>query len=251
MRFDVAGDLLRLMRQRGVTLTSAYERVIGTVATEGFSYCTPAMFGITETLFSNKLMIAHNMLQNAVDEAKGAARVNVIAQKYADPVLHNKMKRHVSDELRHSRMFAESIALTGFRIEKEDEAVISQAVDDVLVFDDDLITFLCRVHSIEVRSWTMLRLYVELLRSKEESSLKSIASVLQRILADETYHVQYTCGQINEWLDDGLAAEDTLLNCFRHTNRETWHDMANMADYLADNYPALNSQSTRIAMIAA
>lgn len=163
MTFDVAHDLLKMMRDRKVHLVPQYEEVIQRISDEGFSYCTPAMLGMTQTLFDNKRMIAHNLLQNAIDEAKGAARVNIVAENYANPELRDKMKRHVGDELRHSKMFADAIALTGFQSEKEEGGSVQETVDQVFEFDDDLVTFLCRVHSIEIRSWTMLRLYIAML----------------------------------------------------------------------------------------
>ncbi len=140
---------------------------------------------MTQTLFGNKRMIAHNLLQNAIDEAKGAARVNIVAEKYANSELLDKMKRHVGDKL------------------------------------------------------------IELLQAQQDDGLEKIVLVLKQILSDEIYHVQYTGAQINRWLDENVADRNILLNCFQHTNRETWHDLANMSNYLADHYALLNAPSLK------
>src|SRR5260363_269114 len=69
-------------------------------------------------------------------------------------------------------------------------------------------------------------------------------------MSDEIDHVQYTGAQINAWLDESLADQGTLLSCFRHTHQETWHDLANMSNYLADHYALMNTKSAEATALA-
>lgn len=88
-------------------------------------------------------MMAYNLIQNAVDEAKGAARVHLVAERYASPELKKKMLRHVSDEMRHSRLFAQLIQYTGYDYEENDsEEENERSVTELFEFDDDLSAFL-------------------------------------------------------------------------------------------------------------
>jgi hypothetical protein len=237
---NITADLIQMLRSKNTTLTKEYLGTLHILEAEGFPYCSDAMIGMTKTLFSHNLMIAHNMIQNAVDEAKGAARVKVIADKYAESPLLEKMYRHAGDELRHSKMFADAVRLTGYEIEHDDH-VGNETADEVLDFDDDLKTFVCRVHSIEVRSWTILRIYIDLLSQSSDEGLKSICPILEEIMDDEIYHVQYTAQQINEWLENDSNLKDTLLSCFQSTNLETWRDLSNICDYMSDNFPKIQN----------
>ena len=55
-------------------------------------------------------------------------------------------------------------------------------------------------------------------------------------MQDEINHVFYTGVQIDEWLREDPSLQPTLDECFAHTNRETWQDMASMTRWLADNF---------------
>ena len=252
MTYEITKDLSALLNAGNkASIAPAYREVIESLEHPGFSYNTAAMEGMTQTLFSNKLMIAHNLIHNAIDEAKGAARVNIIAERYADPVLKEKMRRHVGDELRHSKMFADCVGYTGYDMEQNDEPESEKEVDDVFEFDDDLKTFMCRVHSIEIRSWTMLRLYMDILRKKNDPSLLKLIPVFQQIMADEINHVRYTGLEVSKWIAEDPSVAQTLFTCFQHTNRETWHDLANMANYLADTFPSLVPDTQEAEALAA
>lgn len=217
----------------GPTYVDSMERAL----TTHLSYGTPSMYGITATVLSSRKMIAYNLMQNAIDEAKGAARIQIVADKYADPSLHKKMHRHVGEELKHSRLFLDLIECTGYQ--SEGTAGSPDDVQQVLDFDDDLRAFICRVHSIEIRSWTVLRMYQQVLAQKQFPQVTEVATpVIDDIMQDEINHVFYTGVQIDEWLRGDPSLQATLDECLAHTNRETWQDMSSMMSWLAGNFPA-------------
>lgn len=241
---NVRKDLQELLRAKGVEPTSHYLAVADRALGEALSYNTPAMYGMAAALFESERMIAHNLIQNSIDEAKGAARVEIIARRYAPPELKKKMLKHVGDELRHSRQFLSLLKLTSYRSETADER---NAVAAVFEFDDELKAFLCRVHSIEIRSWTMLRHYIAILQGSANPRLREAIPVLEAILSDEINHVAYTAEQLIAWLGEENALRGTLAQCFEHTNRETWRDLANMANYLAEHPDALRGAAETAA----
>ena len=201
----------------------------------GLAYGSAAMFGVTATVLSSRKMIAYNLAQNAIDEAKGAARIQMIADRYADGPLHKKMHRHVGEELKHSRQFKELVPATGYHT--RDDPVDEKATEEVLDFDDELRAFICRVHSIEIRSWTVLRMYQHILKQRDFPDLSDVAlPVLDDIMQDEINHVLYTGQQIDEWLREGAELQDVFGECLDHTNRETWQDVASMTSWLAKYY---------------
>ena len=235
--YDVLGDLKELYSDRGISPGATYlqsmEQALGGGA---LAYGTPAMVGITDTVLSSRRMIAFNLVQNSIDEAKGAARIQLIADRYADPALAKRMKKHVGEELKHSRQFKELVPATGYDVleEQADE----QAVEEVLDFDDELKAFMCRVHSIEIRSWTVLRMYQAALARREFPELSDEAlPVLDDIMQDEINHVLYSGETIDEWMRDDPSLQATLDECFAHTNRETWQDMSTMMAWLAQHFP--------------
>ena len=233
---NVKQDLLKLLRSKGVRTTPEYVSAVSQALDEGLSYNTPAMFGMAETLFQSEMMIAYNLIQNSIDEAKGAARVEIIARRYAPPALKKKMLRHVGDELRHAKQFLALLKLTPYRAEADSDG---KAAEEVFEFDDELKAFMCRVHSIEIRSWTMLRHYISVIRGMDNPKLQEAIPVLEAIMADEINHVAYTGETLIEWIGEDPKLRETMLQCFAHTNRETWHDLANMSNYLAEHSPAL------------
>jgi len=231
----VLEDLRDLYGRHDFDPGALYGDSMGRALTPHLSYGTPSMFGITATVLSSPKMIAYNLMQNAIDEAKGAARIQIIADKYADADLNKKMHRHVGEELKHSKLFLELIDCTGFHSESTDEP--AQEVAQVLDFDDELRAFICRVHSIEIRSWTVLRMYQEVLAKKQFPEIsETMIPVLDDIMQDEINHVFYTGVQIDEWLRGDPSLQATLDACFAHTNRETWQDMASMTTWLANNF---------------
>jgi hypothetical protein len=237
--FDVRSDLLDLYKRHDFAPGPLYEASMTQALDARLSYGTPAMYGVTATVLSSRKMIAHNLVQNSIDEAKGAARIQIIADRYADGTdLYAAMRRHVAEELKHSKQFLDLVPLTGFTAEQlpADPA----DVDEVLDFDDDLRGFLCRVHSIEIRSWTVLRTYQAVLGERRFPEIADSAlPVLDDIMGDEINHVVYTGRQLDAWLREDAGLQDVLDECFAHTNHETWQDIASMTRYLADNYATL------------
>lgn len=235
---NVLDDLSDLYKSREFSPGEKYQDSMQRALTASLAYGTPSMFGITATVLSSRKMIAYNLMQNSIDEAKGAARIQIIADKYADPELHKKMHRHVGEEMKHSKQFMELIEATGYHSESTEPE--TEEVERVLDFDDDLKSFICRVHSIEIRSWTVLRMYQQILGEHQFPEISEIAlPVLDDIMQDEINHVFYTGVQIDEWLREDPSLQATLDECLAHTNRETWQDMASMMTWLAQNFPAV------------
>jgi hypothetical protein len=235
--FDVYSDLMKLFSDHRVEVCDVYKRCTSAVLNDKLAYSTPAMYGLATTLFSSNQMVAYNLLQNSIDEAKGAARVALIAERYAPPALKDKMLSHVADEMKHSRQFLNLIELTGLEADEEPTEKSEKEVAKVLDFDDDLRQFICRVHSIEVRSWTMLRIYKSVIERTGTPRLKEALPVLDNIMADEINHVLYTGDTLSRWVDeDQKHMSGVMSECFSHTNKETWHDMAFMLNYLSENY---------------
>lgn len=235
--FDVYSDLMRLFADHRIEVCGTYKRSVASVLNDKLAYATPAMYGLATTLFSSNKMVAYNLLQNSIDEAKGAARVALIAERYAPPELKDKMLSHVADEMKHSRQFLNLIELTGLEADEEPTDKSEKEVAKVMDFDDDLRQFICRVHSIEVRSWTMLRIYMSVIERTGTDQLKQALPVLENIMADEINHVLYTGETLSKWVvEDEKHMEGIMSECFNHTNKETWHDMAFMLNYLSENY---------------
>ena len=237
--FQVYDDLMKLYADHDIEVCGAYKDAAHAVlGSDRLAYATPAMFGITTTLFSSNKMIAYNLLQNSIDEAKGAARVALIAERHAPPELKQKMLGHVADEMKHSKQFLNLIALTGHEAIQDPTEESHKEGAKVLDFDDDLRQFICRVHSIEVRSWTMLRTYMSVVEKAGTPALRDgVLPVLEDIMADEINHVLYTGKTLSDWVEQDEPHMSTIMDeCFGHTNKETWHDMAFMLNYLAENY---------------
>ncbi len=230
--FDIQQDLLGLFDTRGVVLEPCYRRAITDTFSRMVSYNTPVMHGMIMTLFSDKRMIAYNLLQNAIDEAKGAARVKIMADRYATGDLLRQMRAHVGDEFRHSKLFAACIAYTGHQCQADESPDAAAEVQQVCEFDDELMTFMARVHSIEIRSWTMLRHYKQVLMILNDAQLNNIVPIIEQIMSDEIEHVYYTGKQLNHWLHEQPDFAEILLTCFKHTHKETWHDLGQMTEYL-------------------
>lgn len=234
--YHIAEELKLLYRTHNIRTTPAYDDIMAQALGPHLAYATSAMDGLCRTLFSSSPMIAYNLLQNSIDEAKGAARICVIADRYAPPELAEKMKRHVREELKHSAQFMSLISTIEVgQIEREESPKTPAEVSKVLDFDDELRSFICRVHSIEIRSWRILVTYMDVLRERGEPALLKALPVIEEIMGDEINHVLYTGEQINRWIEQDPALCATLRECLAHTNRETWHDMATMSNYLADN----------------
>jgi hypothetical protein len=233
--YDVLNDLRQLYSEHQVGTAARYEDSMARALGPELAYGSPAMYGVTATVLSSRRMIAYNLAQNAIDEAKGAARIQMIADKYADGDLYKKMHRHVGEELKHSKLFKSLVPETGFQT--RDDPVDQATADEVLDFDDELKAFICRVHSIEIRSWTVLRMYQHVLRQRAFPELSDTAlPVLDDIMQDEINHVLYTGQQIDEWLRDDPGLQSVFDECLEHTNRETWQDVASMTTWLAKNY---------------
>ncbi len=233
MIFDIKKDLFTLFQKQNIVLSLSYRQIMGEQLAEGLAYTTPLMVGLIDTLLSNLNMMAYNLLQNSIDEAKGAARVHLIAERHATDPLKKEMFRHAGDEMRHSRLFAKMIANTGYEYEEvPDTKEIERATNAVLEFDDDLYAFICRVHSIEIRSWVMLRHYLYILGKYPNENVRAMIPIFEEILDDEIRHVVYTGKWVNKWLEENGSLASTLSECVAHTNRETWHDVSSMANYM-------------------
>jgi hypothetical protein len=239
--FDVLADLHGLYDQQGITTSPDYDEAMRlAIGNPALAYATPAMFGVTATVLSSRRMVAYNLTQNAIDEAKGAARIQIVADRYAEPELHKKMTRHVGEELKHSRQFKQLVTATGYGT--MDDYIDAKIAEEVLDFDDDLKSFVCRVHSIEIRSWTVLRMYQQILAEQRFADLSETAlPVLANNMVDEINHVVYTGAQIDAWLREDPGLRETLDECLAHTNRETWQDIASMTTWLADNFEVIFS----------
>lgn len=237
---DLKKDLYTLYSSRGVQTNEQYRAVIDQSLGPFVPYVTPVMTGMISTLFRSRELIAQNLVQNSIDEARGAVRIGIIAEKHAPPELSRKMKRHVGEEMKHSRQFRKLVELTGFRCEQVESDAVLAETGEVLDFDDDLREFICRVHSIEIRSWTMLRHYIEVLRAFSSDSLAEAIPVLEEIMSEEITHVTYTGAQLIEWLGEDPTLAPVLARCMVHTNRETWNDLASMSGYLAENFESLS-----------
>jgi hypothetical protein len=193
--------LLRLYSTRGIQISPGYAQACDRFLGPGLAYATPMMRGVTATLLSNPTLLAFNLVQNAIDEAKGAARVKLIADRHATGDLASKMRRHVADEFKHSVQFRKLLAVVEVANCDRDPDEVGREVASVLEFDDDLQVFICRIHSIEIRSWTVLRNYIDILSSHENERLHRALQVLEDIMADEINHVLYTGQQVSEWIE--------------------------------------------------
>jgi rubrerythrin len=230
---NIEKDLMKLYENNNILVSNIYKDCVFDNLVRDLVYTSPIMEGMVSTLFKSKKMMAFNLLQNAIDEAKGAARVRIIAERYANDELRVKMIRHVNDEMNHSKMFADMIPLTGFDIEHDDSE--ANDIDNVFNFDDDLKQFLCRVHSIEVRSWVMLRHYLTTLDELTDPELLKMKPIIESIMQDEIRHVCYTGETVSNWLDNDNDLKDTFIDCINHTNKETWQDLSNMSNYMCEN----------------
>jgi rubrerythrin len=230
---NIEKDLMKLYENNNILVSNIYKDCVFDNLVRDLAYTSPIMEGMVSTLFKSKKMMAFNLLQNAIDEAKGAARVRIIAERYANDELRVKMIRHVNDEMNHSKMFADMIPLTGFDIEHDDSE--ANDIDNVFNFDDDLKQFLCRVHSIEVRSWVMLRHYLTTLDKLTDPELLKMKPIIESIMQDEIRHVCYTGETVSNWLDNDNDLKDTFIDCINHTNKETWQDLSNMSNYMCEN----------------
>lgn len=235
-RVNVLKDLYELYEAHGFRPGPRYTEIISKALGPYLSFGSAAMYGITATVLGSKKMIAYNLVQNSIDEAKGAARIQLIADRYAKPDLFKLMKRHVGEELKHSTQFNDLVGSTGYTTE---QLLDPNEVADVMDFEDDLYSFICRVHSIEVRSWTVLRIYQDVLGERRYPEIsETCIPVIDDIMQDEINHVVYTGKTLDGWLqtNENPQLPEILEECFSHTDRETWQDMANMTRYLADNY---------------
>jgi rubrerythrin len=231
----LAEDLFSLYERNEITICEKYRGIVLDNLIADLSYTSPIMEGIVRTVFNSKKMMAFNLIQNAIDEAKGAARVRIIAERYADKELREKMLKHVNDEMNHSSMFAELVQYTGYEVETEDFSEHAEEINSVFDFDDDLKQFICRVHSIEVRSWTMLRHYLNVLNELQDEKLLKMKPAIEKIMRDEINHVCYTGQTVSNWLEEDESLCQIFVECINHTNKETWQDLTNMSQFMYDN----------------
>lgn len=229
----IENELNEILNSNGVKPSKEYQACIGGYLTPDLSFTSALMDGLARTIFQSKTMMAYYLLHNSIDEAKGAARLRIIAERYADKELKQKMMRHYNDEMNHSAMFASLVPLTGFEVEK-DESIIEDEANKILDFDDDLKTFIFRVHSIEVRSWRLLKLHISIIDDSNESYMKEMRPTILRILDDEIRHVAYTASYVSQWLEEDPTLSSVFTECIMHTNKETWEDLSNMAVFMRD-----------------
>lgn len=233
--YDVFSDLMSLYESKRIPVTKTYEEIASEALGPSLAYATPTMHGLVLTIFANDKMIAHNLIQNAIDEAKGAARIKIITERYSPPELRNKFMRQVNDEWRHSKMFLGLLPLVGYEYDNTPDEESQKELDNVLDFDDNLHTFGCRAHSIEIRSWIVLKLYQQAINELGLTHMEPALPVLNKIMEDEIHHVTYLGRVVMDWIEEDPTVAISLKNCFSFTNQETWHDIANMANFLADH----------------
>lgn len=200
------------------------------------SFVTPQFRDLVEMLMADVSVWKYYMLhQNTTDEAAGAMRVLHMAQS-AEPRIRELMERHASDEERHSRLFGSLLLELGGDLDKSPEEEVAHKWQAIEQYQEDLAVFIARVHSIEVRSWACLTLYIDLLKMRDMSEWppKTIA-VLEAILQDERRHVAYTGVLLHDWAEQGRADEIRIAvrEATHQTNAETWRDMSRMMDYIA------------------
>ncbi|WP_305814837.1 hypothetical protein [Photobacterium leiognathi] len=148
---NIQNELYAMLESFNVNPSDEYKECIEKYLTADLSFTSELMEGLAKTIFRSKKMMAYYLLHNSIDEAKGATRLRLMANRYADEELKQKMLRHYNDEMNHSTMFASLIPLTGYEAEVDDTGVEGE-LTKILDFDDNIKTFIFRVHSIEVRS---------------------------------------------------------------------------------------------------
>ena len=80
---NIQNSLYGLFDDRGVSLSKEYKDCIEQYLVSDLSFTSEMMNGLARTIFQNKKMMAYYLLHNAIDEAKGAARLRMIAERYA------------------------------------------------------------------------------------------------------------------------------------------------------------------------
>jgi hypothetical protein len=235
MSIQVHDDLMHLFESKGLIPCDRYKKVVADHLHHFLPYGSDVMHGVILTLFQSDKMVAFNLIQNSIDEAKGATRIGIIADRYAHEPLKSKMMTHVSEEMKHSQQFLGLLPMTSCHYVQNEADGQTEEIKGILDFDDDLVGFLCRVHSIEIRSWTVLRYYKQVIRELHKEHLFPALAVLDDIMSDEIGHVLYTGEQINTWMSTNEQLEGMLDACFAHTSKETWVDLSNMTTYLSSN----------------
>lgn len=233
--FNVFFDLMGLYKDKGIPVNRSYEEIASQALGPSLAYATQTMHGLVSTIFSSDEMIAHNLIQNSIDEAKGAARISLITERYSPPELRKGFMRQVEDEWRHSEQFLGLLPLVGYEYERVTDEASKKELTNVLDFDDDFRIFGCRAHSIEIRSWIVLRLYKQVIKELGLSHMLPALPVLNQIMEDEIHHVTYLGRIVMDWIEQERGVSESLKTCFAFTNRETWHDIARMANFLADH----------------
>ena len=231
---NIQNSLYGLFDTQGVSLSKEYKDCIEKYLVSDLSFTSEMMNGLARTIFQNKKMMAYYLLHNAIDEAKGAARLRMIAERYADDELRPLMLRHYNDEMNHSTLFASLIPLTGYETETHEHEV-QYELDKVMNFDDELKTFLFRVHSIEIRSWRLLLLHLAIIDESDDDYMKQMRPTIQKILEDEMQHVCYTGKYVSRWLHAEPHLSKVFVECITHTNKETWEDLSSMALFMRDH----------------
>ncbi|MDW6004809.1 GTPase [Vibrio mangrovi] len=235
---SIKKELYEMLNSFDVSPSKEYKKCIEKYLTSDLSFTSDLMSGLAKTIFQSKKMMAYYLLHNSIDEAKGAARLRMIAGRYADEELKQKMMRHYYDEMNHSKMFASLIPLTGFEAEPYHDGV-AEEIDKILDFDDNIKTFIFRVHSIEVRSWRLLLLHLKIIDESNAEYMEEMRPTIQRILEDEMRHVSYTASYVSQWLHEDPELSNTFIECITHTNKETWEDLSSMAGFMRDNVQEL------------
>ena len=181
---DIQKNLYGMLDDNGTVPSEEYKECIEKYLTSDLSFTSELMDGLARTIFKSKKMMAYYLLHNSIDESKGAARLRMIANRYADEELKPQMMRHYNDEMNHSALFASLIPYTGYQTEKYEEG-IEDEMDKILNFDDNLKTFIFRVHSIEVRSWRLLLLHLNIIDDSNDDYMKEMRPTIQKILQKE------------------------------------------------------------------
>ena len=90
---------------------------------------------------------------------------------------------------------------------------------------------MCNLFAAEVRTYSFLSGYIDVLDNQSSDYAPKIRKVLQQILKDECRHVGYTGRYINRWMSEGLDLSMSLRDSFKAYDRNSWVEIAATAQF--------------------
>lgn len=235
--FNLKPDLQTLYASHNIDICPEYLSVLDQHLLSNLSYISPLMHGLIKTICQSPLMIAYHFMHNAVDKATGAARIDIIAQKYASGNLREQMLAHSQQESTHSQIFAQLIPATGYDFEKKLTEDILDEVAEIYDYDDNLIDFIFRLHATEIRSWILLRHFLLILSDSAESPEKQrFQQDISLILRDEITHICYTAQATSQYIAKDPNRAIQFHKCLEYINKESWQDISHMSLYMAEHH---------------